>query len=256
MLPPHARFDPRPRCFVLALLLLAAVARVSPGQAGPDTAATLYGFLHQTDSGTWQLLLPQPVSYAGHAVNLLAARGDSARWPALEERFLEVVGRVTPEAGNAGPEQATIEVRRVAEIDPPGTVRRTVDLSLGQLAVVTLSIIPNRFGWVLADGQPSGVQPLLVYTIHNHGQAPLDFSLPTNDVLCVRVKGEDDTTWWERSWPAQTRTPGRIVIRLGGVYRKVVPIPTAAATHAGRYSAQVTLCGISQYMAETRFDIR
>jgi hypothetical protein len=75
-------------------------------------------------------------------------------------------------------------------------------------------------------------------------------------VLCVRVKREDDTDWWQTSLPAQTRTPGRMVIRLGGVYRKVVAIPATAAPRAGRYVVQVTLCGISQYTVETRFDVR
>src|SRR5256886_9351031 len=50
---------------------------------------------------------------------------------------------------------------------PPGTQRSTVQLSFSQLAVVTLAVIPNRFAWRAGDGQPTGVQPLLMYTVYN-----------------------------------------------------------------------------------------
>src|SRR2546430_16434701 len=75
---------------------------------------------------------------------------------------------------------------------PPGTQRSTVQLSFSQLAVVTLAVIPNRFAWRAGDGQPTGVQPLLMYTVYNHGQTQLDFMLPTNDVVCVGVQRSEE----------------------------------------------------------------
>jgi hypothetical protein len=241
-------------CGAIAFTLLAAPVRPCAAQARSDTVVTLQGFLQAGDSGRWSLLLPQPVTAAGRRMGLLAAADAAARWPRMEGRFVEVLGRVTLSAAGSG--GAGIAIEHLRELEPPGTQRTTVQLSFSQLAVVTLAAIPNRFAWRADDGQPSGVQPLLMFTIYNHGQTQLDFMLPTNDVVCVRVQRADGLgSGWQTSLPAPTRNRERIVIRLGGLFRRFIAIPPDAAPVAGRYVANVTLCGVADYQVEAPFEV-
>jgi hypothetical protein len=234
----------------LALALLASVALRSAGQARPDTAVTVHGFLESADSGGWGLVLPDPLVVDGRRVNLLTARGDDARWPRMRHRFVRAVGRV--ELASA---KALMQVERLQEAEPEGARRATVHLSFNQTAVVMLAAIPNRFAWRLSDGRGSGVQPMLMYTILNHGQTEIDFRLPTNEILCARVRRAGDAEGWSTALPSPTHNQERIVIRLGGVYRHFVPIPPEAAPAPGRYVAHVTLCGIADYGVETPFEV-
>ena len=246
-------------CGIIAFALLTAPVRPCAAQTGSDTAVTVYGFLQADDSGRWSLLLPQPVTAAGRRIGVLAAADAGARWQRMDGRFVEATGRVT--LSSAVPGGAGIAIERLRELEPPGTRRTTVQLSFSQLAVVTLAAIPNRFAWRADDGQPTGVQPLLMYTVYNHGQTQLDFMLPTNDVVCVRVQrekdrgGGGDTGGWHTSLPASTGNRERIVIRLGGLFRRFIPIPPDAAPVAGRYVANVTLCGVADYQVETPFEV-
>jgi len=232
----------------LALALLVCVAVRSAGQARPDTVVTLYGLLETGEASGWVLLLPDPVVVGQYRANQLSARGDDARWRRLEHHFVRAVGRVQLP-------QALIAIERLQEVEPPGISRAEVHLSFNQTAVVTLAAIPNRFAWRLRDGKDSGVQPLLVYTILNHGLSELDFMLPTNEVLCARVRRAGDEAGWRTSLPAPIRNQERIVIRLGGVYRQFVPIPPEAAPRPGRYIAHATLCGVADYGVETQFEV-
>lgn len=236
------------RRVVLALLLVLGAAAQSP----QEPSVTVYGFLQPADSGGWTLLLPEPVAVAGTRHGRLTAVGDDARWPRIQDRFLEVVGHVRLDAG-----RPVITVGQLREVDPPGMGRTAVDLSFNQRAVVTLAAIPNRFVWRLSDGQPSGVQPLLMFTVHNESQTTIDFMLPTNDALCVRVeRAGGGGTAWETSLPAPSRKGQRVVIRLGAVYQQFVSITPDAAPAPGRYDASVTLCGLGDYHAATSFEVR
>jgi len=231
-------------------MLLACVAAPGAGQ-GSDTAVTVRGFLEPADSGGWHLILPQPVEVEGRRVNLLVARGDDRRFPRLQDRFVRAAGRVV-----FGPGAPALEITAMSEIVPDGTARSTIHPSFNQSAVLTLAAIPNAFSWRLADGRPSGVQPLLMYTILNHGQTELDFVFRTNDLLCVDVREAAGREEWHTTVPAPTHNQERIVIRLGGVYRHFIPITPEAAPRPSRYVARVTLCGVADYAVETPFDVR
>lgn len=237
----------------LALALFALL--FSSAQAPQDSAVTVYGFLQPADSGRWTLLLPDPVSVAGRRFGMLTAIGEDARWSRMQARFLEVLGRVRIDVGSDRP---IIAIDRLRQLDPPGTGRHNVDLSFNQRAEVTLAAIPNRFAWRLSDGQASGVQPLLVFTVHNEGQTAIDFMLPTNDALCVSVgpSGGSREATWHTSLPAPSQQGLRVVIRLGAVYQQFVPILPDAAPTPGRYDANVTICGLSEYWAATTFEVR
>ena len=232
----------------LTLALVACVAVRSAAQARPDSAVTVFGFLEPADSGGWVLVLPDPLAVGGSRANLLTARGDDSRWHRLQHHFVRAVGRVEMP-------RALMVIERVEEVEPPGIGRAEVHLSSSQTAVVKLAAIPNRFAWRLRDGQGSGVQPLLVYTILTHGLTELDFMLPTNDVLCARVRPTTDRKWWRTTVAGPTGNQQRIVIRLGGMYRQFIPIPPEAAPNPGRYLAHVTLCGVAAYGVETQFDV-
>lgn len=238
----------------IALALLTAAASPCSAQASRDTVVTVFGFLQAGDSGRWSLLLSQPVLASGRRIGLLAAPDAGARWPRMDGRFVEATGRVTLSA--TAPAGASLAIEHLRELEPPGMQRATVQLSFSQLAIVTLAVIPNRFAWRAGDGQPTGVQPLLMYTVYNHGQTELDFMLPTNDVVCVRVRREGGSDGgWSTSLPAATANRERIVIRLGGLFRRFIAIPPDAAPVAGRYVAHVTLCGVADYQLETPFEV-
>lgn len=249
-----ARSDERFLLVSKLQLALLVVLAGSAAQAPQDSTVTVHGFLQPDDSGHWTLLLPDPVSVSGQRFGMLAAVGDAARWPRLRDRYVEVVGR----ARLGGSPRPVIAIERLREIEPPGTGRTAVDLSFNQRAVVTLAAIPNRFAWRLKDGRLSGVQPLLMFTVHNEGQTDIDFMLPTNDALCARVRASEGAreTTWHTSLPAPSRQGVRVVIRLGAVYQQFVPIPPDAAPTPGRYDADVTLCGMRDYHATTTFELR
>jgi hypothetical protein len=231
----------------LLLAVLAAGTARSHGQASFDTTITAEGFVERTDSGDWEIMLPQPLTLAGRRVNLLIARGNVGPYPRLQDRYVKAVGRV-----RLAPEEAAFDAAHLEEVEPEGTGRSEIHPSFNQSAIITLSAIPNRFAWRLPDGQSSGVQPLLMYTVLNHGQSELNFLFQTNDVLCVYVLPQGEGMPWQISLPAPTRDRERIVIRLGGVYRQFIPLPADAMPRPGRYTARVTLCGIADYTAETQ----
>jgi len=234
----------------LLFALLAAGAAPSPSQAGADTIITAEGFVERTDSGGWEIMLPQPLTLAGRRVSLLTARGSVGPYPRLQNRYVKAIGRV-----RLAPDEAAFDATHVLEVEPEGTGRSEIHPSFNQSAIITLSAIPNRFAWRLPDGRPSGVQPLLMYTVLNHGQSELDFLFRTNDVLCVEVRPKGEGAPWRLSIPAPTRNQERIVIRLGGVYRQFIPLPADAMPSPGRYTARVTLCGIADYTGETQLVI-
>jgi hypothetical protein len=196
-------------------------------------------------------MLPQPVNLAGRRVNLLTARGNTGPYSKLQDRYVKAVGRV-----RVAPAETAFEATHVQEVEPEGTGRTEIHPSFNQSAIITLSAIPNRFVWRLPDGQSSGVQPLLMYTILNHGQSELDFMFRTNEVLCVEVRPQGGGESWRLALPAPTRSQEQIVIRLGGVYRQFIPVPADAAPTPGRYTARVTLCGIADYTAETQLVVQ
>jgi hypothetical protein len=75
-------------------------------------------------------------------------------------------------------------------------------------------------------------------------------------VLCVDVRETSGGETWQTTVPAPTRNQERIVIRLGGGYRRFIPITPEAAPSPGRYVARVALCGVAHYAVETQFVVR
>ena len=49
-------------------------------------------------------------------------------------------------------------VEQMKDVEPPGTTRTTLDRGATQHAEITLSVIPNRFGWRDANGRRMSVR--------------------------------------------------------------------------------------------------
>jgi len=246
-----------PWCVTLALMPLGAAVRPCAAQALMDTAVTIHGFFQPADSAGWLLILPEPVSVSGQRIYQMTIAELDPRSSRMADHFVEVVGHVRVVQGAS--DRALMAIQRLREIEPHGTSRRTVRLSFSQAAILTLAAIPDRFAWRGADGQPTGVQPLLMYTLYNHGESDLDFMLPNQEVLCGVVRREhagNGDQGWRTSLPAPSGAGNHMLIRLGGLFRRFVSLPPDAAPVAGRYVAQVALCAIPDYAVEATFEVR
>src|SRR5207244_6515435 len=92
---PQGGLPPREVRRIVPLLgLLAAGVGRAPAQASSDTTVTAEGFVERTDSGGWEIMLPQPLTVAGRQVNLLTARGKVGPYSRLQDRYVRAVGRV------------------------------------------------------------------------------------------------------------------------------------------------------------------
>lgn len=248
------------RALLHALFLTVGAATSGAGQsAAGDTAVTVRGFCQRADGGPaeglWKLVLVYPLRLGNLRVRALALVGDPTQWTRYEDRFVEASGSVTVRREAAAPFPATIALARIKEVTPAGTVRRTISPSFSQRATVTLAVIPNRFFWRDETGQVSGVSASILYTVGNHGDAPLEFELPSNEVLCASVKAASESRpHWEHVW-SETAVVRPLTIKMGNVVRYIVPIPEDAARDPGRYVVRASLCGVPDYEAEAEFEI-
>jgi hypothetical protein len=241
----------------LALMLLGAAVRPGAAQTPLDTAVTVRGFFQPADSGRWLLIVPEPVSVSGQRIYQMTLAELDPQWSRLADHFVEVFGRVRVAQGAS--DRAMMTIQRLRELEPHGTSRRTARLSFSQAAILTLAAIPDRFAWRGRDGQPTGVQPLLMYTLYNHGESDLDFMLPNQEVLCAVVRPEhagNGDQGWRTSLPAPSGAGNRMLIRLGGLFRRFISVPPDAAPVPGRYVARVGLCAIPDYSVEATFEVR
>lgn len=241
-------------CALVALLSCGAATARAQATPAQDVSITVRGFLRFGGSPPgWILVLPEPVALPGYRTSVLTVTGDPARWTRFRDRYVEVGGRASRPPGSP---TAALALDRVHDAEPAGTVRRDIQPSLTRAARLIFSIVPSRFAWRTAEGQPTGVQPVLVYSIVNHGQTSLEFMLPSNELVCIAVTPEWGAAGWEHTTQAPAPTPQRIVIELGSVYRETVTIPEAAARAPGRYTVRATLCGVADYVMETEFEVR
>jgi len=140
------------------------------------------------------------------------------------------------------------------ERDPAGMVRQNVQLSFTQRAVVTLAVAPSRVAWRDSAGDPSGVRPMLLFSLVNHGDVPIQMSFPRYEVICVRVRSQEqglaDTSW-------TILMPGvrNITLVMRQRFAEIIELPPGAARKAGRYRARVELCSGSAYGADVFFDV-
>ena len=239
------------------LWLLAVLGRVSlAAQVATDTTVTVTGILKAAPAGPsrWGLFLPAPLVVRGARLNWLVIEGEVRNIDNYRDRFVEMSAPVRLRSDSTGHVDAALVEPRLKERDPQVMVRRTVQLSVTQRATVSLAVEPSRFAWHDSTGGPSGVQPILLFAVVNHGDTPIRVFFSRNEVFCVHVQSLEpdlvDTTW-------AVLGPGvpYFSIRMGDRYLGVIELPPPAAPRPGRYRIRVELCARSEYAAELTFDV-
>lgn len=244
---------------VAALVTAASVPAIGQDAATLDTVLSVRGIVQlRTDrpdsASVWIVFLPSPMQVGPlrtNAIELAGGRRDGERYL---DRFVEARGRVTLGRDDRGVLRAVMAAPRLREVRPEGTVERAVDLSMSQHASVVLSVVPRRVVWRDTAGAATGTTPTVLFSIVNHSQTPLQFSFPTNEVVCVSVKpaygGSGKETAW-RVLGAQTL----IVLRMGTIFRQIVALPDSTAAWPGRYSIRAALCGADEFHAEGELEV-
>ena len=244
----------RARALVLALLVCTAAPLAT--QESVDTALTIQGFLQRDNEvGLWTIVVPLPVRVLGAQTYVVPVVGKPERWGKYLNRYIKASGRVTrlPERGNPA---IGMEVEEAKELEPPGTARATVDHGMTLHADITLSVVPNRFAWRDSAGSPTGVNPVLVYTILNRRAAPIFFVLPTRRFLCLTVKSAEGTRVWDTTTLVPSPDARRFTMQRGGLFRDAIHVPEDAASRRGHYFAHVGICDVDDYDITAEFDVR
>ena len=231
--------------------LVAGLLLAGPSQ---DTTITVRGILQlQLDSAGHPsratLFLPEPIALDGHALSTLALSGQASGWRRYDGHYVEATGAVNPSASGG----AVLYPTRVREVEPEGTVGKTVSLSFSQRGLVSLAVLPRRFAWQVAGG-PSGVTPVALFRIGNHGEAELEFEFASNEFVCVEVVLAAGDVVWDYRWRYPTADT-RLTVRVGTVFWATVPLPREALPAPGRYTVRVSLCGVPDYRMETTVEV-
>lgn len=240
----------------LAVALLACAAAPAATQQAVDTALTIQGFLQRDNEfGQWTIVVPLALRVLGQQTYVVPVVGKPERWSRYLNRYIEARGTVTrlPERGNPG---IGMEVEDAKELDPPGTARASVDKGMTLHADVTLSVIPDRFSWKDANGEPTGVNPVFIYSILNRRAAPIYFLLPANRFLCVTVKTSDGVRVWDTTTMVPSPDARRFTMQRGGRFRDAIQFSQDAAARPGHYFAHVGVCDVDDYDITAEFDVR
>ena len=240
----------------LVLALLVCNAPLMAAQQSVDTTLTIQGFLQRdNDVGVWTMVVPLPLQVLGTQTYVVPVVGKPERWGKYLNRYIEASGRVTrlPERGTPG---IGMEVETAKELEPPGTARATVDHGMTLHADITLSVVPNRFAWRDSAGTPTGVNPMLVYTILNRRAAPIFFVLPTRRFLCLTVKSAEGVAVWDTTTLVASPDARRFTMQRGGLFRDAIHFPQDAASRKGHYFAHVGVCDVDDYDITAEFDVR
>lgn len=245
----------------LLATLVAAAARPASGQdaATLDTMLAVRGIVQlrtdQADSaGVWIVFLPTPIQLGPLRTNAVELGGGRREAERYADRFVEARGRVTIGRDDRNLLHAVMGASRLREVRPDGTVERAVDLSMSQHASVLVSVVPRRVVWRDSAGAATGTTPTVLFSIVNHSQTPLQFSFPTNEVVCVSVKPEYGGRGKETAWRvlgAQTL----IVLRMGTIFRQIIALPDSTAAWPGRYTIRASLCGSDEFHAEGELEV-
>lgn len=223
-----------------ALLLLALLQASSP-----DTALTVQGMLGRAPRG-WIVALPEPLVVRDTRLTQLELTGDSSRWSKYNGHYVEARGRLS------GQSFAPANVR---EVDPEGTARKTLTPSWSHRVGLVMYVLPRRIAWRNAAGQPSGVGPVIVYTMNNHGESDITLEFESADFVCFQIapKSGGAPPWhWERRL-AEPRD--RQKVTLPRFVREFARVPLEAAPEPGTYIARAGLCGFKEYELETEIEV-
>jgi len=234
--------------------MLALAAGLLTAATPVDTTITVRGILQlQLDSAGRParaiIVLPAPIALGGHSMNTFIIQGDPARWRRYDSHYVQATGAVSAPGADGVP----FFPERVREVEPEGSVGKTVSLSFSQRALLSLAVLPPRFAWQV-EGRPSGVTPVALFRIGNHGETELQFEFASNEFVCVSVLSADGDEVWSYQWryPAADT---RLTVRVGTVFWAMVPLPRDAMPDPGRYAVRASLCGVPDYQTETTVEV-
>jgi len=242
---------------IAAFVVLVASATLASAQQAVDTVVTVQGFLQEDDQvGVWTIVVPLPLEVLGSRTFVVPVVGKPERWKRFVNHYIQARGRVTriPERGNP---PIGLEIDKADDVEPPGTRHVAVDHGTSLRADVALSVIPNRFAWRDTDGQDTGVNPIVLYSIVNRRSTPIYFFLPNNDFLCVttRYKG-DNTKLWDSTTKVANPDARRFALQRAGIFRDQIHLPVDAAPRHGRYAVQVGVCALDDFDISAEFEIQ
>jgi len=223
-----------------------------------DSAVTLRGLLAAiTDSAAggsgathWVLALPQPQLLQGHRVGRLPISGVTRSWSRLDRFYVEARGTLSTDADGL----PVLNVTGMKEVQPDGLARGEVSTSFSQRVALSLFVLPRTFRWRDAAGEPSGVGPVVVFSLNNHGQALLTLEFTSKDYACFQVQKQNASLVWE--YARQVNQPtDQMKVTLPQFVREMLALPENAAPSPGKYRVRAGLCGYREYQLEAEFEV-
>ena len=226
---------------MIALVVLALIqAPVS------DTAVTVQGLLGRTPGG-WVVALSQPLVIRDTRLSQLELSGDSTRWSKYNGHYVEARGRLSG---------STFAPRNVREVDPEGTARKTLSTSWTHRVGLMMYVLPRRIVWRDSAGKPSGVGPVIVYTMNNHGESDLQLEFQSADFVCFQVEPKNGgAPAWKSTRQLPEPPQDRQKVTLPRFVREFARLPLEAAPDPGTYNVRAGLCGFKEYELETEIEV-
>lgn len=229
----------------------AALLGVTPTS---DTTLTLQGVVAvsgETPGGASHavMVLTEPILIGSRQMWILPLGGDPAKWRNWDSRYVEARGVL----GSQMPEGVRFTPAEIRDVEPDSGASGEV-VSLSHHSNVMLAAVPHRFTAVPGDST-GGITPLIYYKITVQGQTNLTFEFSNNEFVCVSVRapGEREPGWRGAWLVPQERPP--YVIRIGPVFRVLIPIPAQVVVRPGRYTVQATVCGNPDFNVTTYIDV-
>ena len=217
-----------------------------------DSSVVLRGLLAADENSQWVLALPQPMSFQGRRVGRIALRGDANRWSRYDRFYVEARGTLVAEQDTL--QLPYLNLTAVKEVQPEGIARGEVSTSFSQRVAMTLYVLPRSFRWRNNDGSVTGVGPVVVYTLNNHGQSRLTLGFDSRDYVCFQVQKQYGSQVWE--FARQFAQPNsQQEVTLPPFVREMVELPENAASTPGKYRVRAGLCGYREYQLEAEIDV-
>lgn len=229
----------------------AALLAVTPVS---DTTLTLQGVVAvsgETPGGAGRavMVLTESILIGTRQMWILPLGGDPARWRNWDSRYVEARGVLASQP----PEGVRFTPLQIRDVEPDSGSSGEV-VSLSHHSDVRLAVVPRRFAAVPGDST-RGITPLIYYKITVQGQTNLTFEFSNNEFVCVSVRapGEREPGWRNAWLVPQERPP--YVVRIGPVFRVLIPIPADVVVRPGRYTVQATVCGNPEFNVATYIDV-
>jgi len=230
---------------------------LAPAQASADTTISVSGVVRAQHEGVarWGLFLPAPVVIRSASLNWISIDPQASGVANYEDKFVQATGTLRRGTDSAGTATAELVNPQIKARDPEGMVRRQVQLSYTQRAVVTLAVTPKHFAHGNSAGYGNGDRPLVLFELTNQADTPLHLLFPHSEVLCVRVRLRGPGAGVDTSWAIVKPGVQQANIVMGQRYRMIFELPAGAAPLAGAYELQAGLCPAPDYGAGTKFEV-